>query len=183
MDQYHGCRCPGSLRRQDISSHDIDYRISRSFSYLRKDFKYLCQINVEEWHKMEIHVYVPSEKFSMTLSLPSELNLPFIFSAGWGGGRCSLGPSRRQAHQAVYRPSQLPGRALRGALQARALPLLNSRSRHNNQNEIYSFLFENFSGVSAITKLLFRLFLFHLYDIKGKVWYLWCQFYTKTLIW
>ena len=28
------------------------YRICRSFSYLRKDFKYLCHINVEEWHKM-----------------------------------------------------------------------------------------------------------------------------------
>ena len=36
------------------------YRIYRSFSYLRKDFKYLCQINVEEWHKMQIYVYVPS---------------------------------------------------------------------------------------------------------------------------
>ena len=23
--QYHGCWCPGSLHRQDISSHDIDY--------------------------------------------------------------------------------------------------------------------------------------------------------------
>ena len=28
------------------------YRICWSFSYLRKDFKYLCQINVEGWHKM-----------------------------------------------------------------------------------------------------------------------------------
>ena len=28
------------------------YRICRSCSYLRKNFKYLCQINVEEWHKM-----------------------------------------------------------------------------------------------------------------------------------
>ena len=28
-------------------------------------FKYLCQINVEEWHKMKIYVNVPSEKFSM----------------------------------------------------------------------------------------------------------------------
>ena len=28
------------------------YRICRSLSYLRKDFKYLCHINVEEWHKM-----------------------------------------------------------------------------------------------------------------------------------
>ena len=28
------------------------YRICRSFSYLREDFKYLCHINVDEWHKM-----------------------------------------------------------------------------------------------------------------------------------
>ena len=40
-------------------------RICRSFSYLRKCFKYLCQINGEEWHKMQIYVNVPSEKFSM----------------------------------------------------------------------------------------------------------------------
>ena len=25
LGQYHGCWCPGSLRRQDISSHDIEY--------------------------------------------------------------------------------------------------------------------------------------------------------------
>ena len=25
LGQYHGCWCPGFLRRQDISSHDIDY--------------------------------------------------------------------------------------------------------------------------------------------------------------
>ena len=25
LGQYHCCRCPGSLRRQNISSHDIDY--------------------------------------------------------------------------------------------------------------------------------------------------------------
>ena len=25
LSQYHGWWCPGSLRRQDISSHDIDY--------------------------------------------------------------------------------------------------------------------------------------------------------------
>ena len=40
------------------------YRICRSFSYLRKCFKYLCQINVEEWHKMQIYVYVPSENLA-----------------------------------------------------------------------------------------------------------------------
>ena len=28
------------------------YRICRSFSYLRKDFEYLCHINAEEWHKI-----------------------------------------------------------------------------------------------------------------------------------
>ena len=28
------------------------YSICRSFSYLRKDFKYLCHINVHEWQKM-----------------------------------------------------------------------------------------------------------------------------------
>ena len=26
LDQYHSCWCPGSLRRQDISNHDIDYK-------------------------------------------------------------------------------------------------------------------------------------------------------------
>ena len=40
------------------------HRICRCLSYLRKDFKYLCQINVEEWQKMQIYVYVLSEKFS-----------------------------------------------------------------------------------------------------------------------
>ena len=25
LGQYHGCWCPDSWRRQDISSHDIDY--------------------------------------------------------------------------------------------------------------------------------------------------------------
>ena len=41
------------------------YKMCRSFSYLKKYFKYLCRINVEEWHKMQIYVYVPSEEFSM----------------------------------------------------------------------------------------------------------------------
>ena len=25
QSQYYGCCCPGSLRRQDISTHDINY--------------------------------------------------------------------------------------------------------------------------------------------------------------
>ena len=41
------------------------YRMCRPFTYLRKDFKCLCHIIEEEWHKMQIYVYVPSEKFSM----------------------------------------------------------------------------------------------------------------------
>ena len=41
------------------------FGICRSFSYLRMCFKYLCQINVEEWHKIQIYVYIPSEKFSI----------------------------------------------------------------------------------------------------------------------
>ena len=42
------------------------YRICRSLSYLKKNFKYLCHINVEKWHKMYTHVYVyvHSEKFT-----------------------------------------------------------------------------------------------------------------------
>ena len=28
------------------------YRICRSLSYLREDFKYLCHINVDKWHKL-----------------------------------------------------------------------------------------------------------------------------------
>ena len=40
------------------------YRLCRYFSYSRNDFEYMCQINVEEWHKMQLYVYVPSEKFS-----------------------------------------------------------------------------------------------------------------------
>ena len=38
-------------------------RIGRSLSYLRKGFKYLCHINVEEWHKMWIYVLCSFWKF------------------------------------------------------------------------------------------------------------------------
>ena len=59
--EYHGCWCPDSLRRQDISTHYINYTF---LSYLRNEFNYLCHVSVEEWHKMWIYVFVPSEKFS-----------------------------------------------------------------------------------------------------------------------
>ena len=48
------------------------YRICMSFCYLRKCFKYLCQINVEEWHKMQIHFFVPSENLARKLLWPSD---------------------------------------------------------------------------------------------------------------
>ena len=39
-------------------------RIGRSLSYSMRNSNYLCLISIEEWHKMQIYVYVPSEKFS-----------------------------------------------------------------------------------------------------------------------
>ena len=42
LGQYCGCWCPGSLHRQDISTHDIG--IGKHLSYLRKDFYYLCHV-------------------------------------------------------------------------------------------------------------------------------------------
>ena len=39
-------------------------KIGKSWSYTKKDFNYLWPVSVEEWHKMLIHVYVSSEKFS-----------------------------------------------------------------------------------------------------------------------
>ena len=40
------------------------FEIGRSLSYMRKDFNYLCHVNVEQWHKMWIY-YCSSEKFSI----------------------------------------------------------------------------------------------------------------------
>ena len=31
---------------------------------MSKEFNYQCHVNVEQWHKMQIYAYVPSEKFS-----------------------------------------------------------------------------------------------------------------------
>ena len=33
------------------------YRLCRSYSYLKNDFKYLCQINVKEWRKMQMFMF------------------------------------------------------------------------------------------------------------------------------
>ena len=40
------------------------FEIGRSLSYMRKDFNYLCHVNVEQWHKMWIY-FCSSEKFSI----------------------------------------------------------------------------------------------------------------------
>ena len=32
------------------STHDINYRIGKLLSYLRKDFKYLYHVDIKEWH-------------------------------------------------------------------------------------------------------------------------------------
>ena len=45
---------PWLLASQDISTHDTDYieQVGEFLSYLRKDFNYLCHVNMEAWHKM-----------------------------------------------------------------------------------------------------------------------------------
>ena len=51
--QHHGCFCPGSLRRQDIYTHDIELRrIGMFLSYTGKDFDYLCHVSMVEWYKL-----------------------------------------------------------------------------------------------------------------------------------
>ena len=51
QSKYHGCQCPGSLRRQDISTHGIDY-VEYESSYIRNDFNFLCLVSVEEWYEL-----------------------------------------------------------------------------------------------------------------------------------
>ena len=46
---------------------------------MRMDFKYLRHVNGEQWHEMQIYVYVPSEKFStyrvkMVSEISGEIN-------------------------------------------------------------------------------------------------------------
>ena len=63
LGQCHGCRCPGSLRRQDISNYGIDYilcRLNESLSFMTKDFKKLQHI--EKWWKMPIYYCFPKIK-------------------------------------------------------------------------------------------------------------------------
>ena len=51
------------------------YRIYRSFYYLRKCFKYLCQINAEEWHKCKYMFMFPLKKLARKGLRDSSKNL------------------------------------------------------------------------------------------------------------
>ena len=57
-------------------------KIGRSSSYSRRNFSYLCRIGMEEWHKMQIFVYVASEKFStqrVNDEFPQPVQVLFIY--------------------------------------------------------------------------------------------------------
>ena len=75
------------------------YRICRSFSYSRKCFKYLCQINVEEWHKMQINVYVPSARKGLIVILLSSPADPRSAATTVGTSSWSV-PGTDPAHSA-----------------------------------------------------------------------------------
>ena len=59
LGQYHRYWCPGSLRRQVISSHGIDCKINKLLSSKRKDFNYWYQLSAKKLDEMEIHIYAP----------------------------------------------------------------------------------------------------------------------------
>ena len=64
--QYHGCRCPGSLWSQVISSHGIDMcMIGRYLSSGRKDFNYLHRIEIEESYKWLTPCDLSLKQFTM----------------------------------------------------------------------------------------------------------------------
>ena len=40
-------------------------KINRSLLSKKKDFKYLCHISIEKWHKIQIYFYVSTKLFSI----------------------------------------------------------------------------------------------------------------------
>ena len=56
LSQCYCCWCPGSLCHQ--------VRINRLYPSTRKDFNYLCYLNVEKWHEIQICLQVSWNKFS-----------------------------------------------------------------------------------------------------------------------
>ena len=65
------------------------YRICRSFPYLREDFKYQCQINVEEWHKMLKYMFMFPLKNLARKGLKSDLCSPLVGAALHSILRCT----------------------------------------------------------------------------------------------
>ena len=59
--QYHGCWCPSWLLTSPGHQHPWYWLciIGKFLSYLRKNFNYLCHVNVVEWHKMWIYLLFP----------------------------------------------------------------------------------------------------------------------------
>ena len=63
IGQCYGCWCPGSLRRQDNNSHNIDHAIINPFLFERNNFNYIymylgCTISVSKNGKKYIHAYM-----------------------------------------------------------------------------------------------------------------------------
>ena len=83
LGQYHGCWCPGSLRRQDISSHNIDYVEYVSPGLTWERILSTCVISM--WSndiKCKYMFYVPSENLAHKgLSLTQR---QIAVSPGWG---------------------------------------------------------------------------------------------------
>ena len=74
-------------------------RIGKFLSYLTKNFNYLNHVNVDEWHKMWIYVFVPSEKFTTSrfkIQVDDKLKISRKFSA--------VNPERMTSHQEVLIP-------------------------------------------------------------------------------
>ena len=57
-------------------------KIGRPLSYLSKYSNYLCHINVQEWYKMLVHVYVPSERVNRFLVSGNEVWLNILGEIG-----------------------------------------------------------------------------------------------------
>ena len=64
-------------------------RIGKFLSYMRKDFNFPCQVNMEEWYILLMHFYVSYEKFSMLrvnalCELSSEGSDQYYLRLCWG---------------------------------------------------------------------------------------------------
>ena len=63
--QYHGCWCPGSLRHQDISTHDIDHVEQVIYCLTWGNISITCVMSVWRNDKNCSYMFVSNKKFSM----------------------------------------------------------------------------------------------------------------------